>query len=269
MKPLIHFAHANGVPSQVYRKLFEALSDEFDVIHVPLLGVDQRYPVDQHWNSLTRQVVDNIKQKAHGRKVIGMGHSLGGVLTFKAALQYPELFERLVLLDPPLIMGRDSFMMHVAKALKIKAVDNLSPAALSKRRRDHWDSRQQAAELLKPKALYQAFDPECFDDYIRYALTEDQQRGGVQLTIPKQAEVDIFRTNPTIWWLPQPKLQVPAQLIVASEGPFLARKWPQKAQKKFGMPFSVFQGGHMFPLEKPLELASMLKQQLLTSDQAA
>lgn len=270
MKPLIHFAHANGVPALVYRKLFEALSDKFDVIYVPLLGVDQLYPVDQHWNSMTQQVVDSIQQQAQGRKVIGMGHSLGGVLTFKAALQHPALFERLVLLDPPLIMGHDSFLMHVAKTLKIKAVDNMSPAALSKRRRDHWESREQASELLKPKALYQAFDPDCFDDYIRFALTEDPLRGGVQLTIPKQAEVDIFRTNPTTWWLPQPKLKVPARLIVASEGPFLARKWPHKVQKKFGVPFSVFTGGHMFPLEKPLQLAELLKQQLLSpSDQEA
>ena len=31
-KPLIHFAHANGVPSQVYEKLFDQLKDEYDVI---------------------------------------------------------------------------------------------------------------------------------------------------------------------------------------------------------------------------------------------
>jgi len=38
MKPLIHFAHANGVPSKVYQKLFDLLSDQYDVIYVPLLG---------------------------------------------------------------------------------------------------------------------------------------------------------------------------------------------------------------------------------------
>ncbi|MEG0348842.1 MAG: alpha/beta hydrolase, partial [Acinetobacter sp.] len=35
MKPLIHFAHANGVPSKVYQKLFDLLSDQYDVIYVP------------------------------------------------------------------------------------------------------------------------------------------------------------------------------------------------------------------------------------------
>ena len=42
MKPLIHFAHANGVPSKVYQKLFDLLKDEYDVIYVPLLWPDKR-----------------------------------------------------------------------------------------------------------------------------------------------------------------------------------------------------------------------------------
>lgn len=57
MKPLIHFAHANGVPSKVYQKLFDLLSDQYDVIYVPLLGPDKNYPIDNHWKSLTQQVI--------------------------------------------------------------------------------------------------------------------------------------------------------------------------------------------------------------------
>lgn len=60
MKPLIHFAHANGVPSKVYQKLFDLLSDQYDVIYVPLLGPDRSYPIDNHWKSLTQQVIDSI-----------------------------------------------------------------------------------------------------------------------------------------------------------------------------------------------------------------
>ena len=262
MKPLIHFAHANGVPAKVYQKLFAALADDFELIAVPLLGTDQRYPVDNHWQSLTQQVIDSIVQKAQGRQVIGLGHSLGAVLTFKAALQRPELFENVIMLDPPLIMGKESLALHIAKILRLKAVDQMSPAALSLRRRDHWDSREQAAELLGSKGFYQDFDPQCFDDYIQYALTEDHVRGGVELTIPKQIEVDVFRTNPSLWWLPQVKPQIPVQLMVASQGPFLARKFPQQVQQKFGIPFEVFEGGHMFPLEHPIELAARIKQML-------
>lgn len=70
-------AHANGVPSKVYQKLFDLLKDDYDIIFVSLLGPDKRYPIDNHWASLTQQVIDSIVQQAQGRKVIGLGHSLG------------------------------------------------------------------------------------------------------------------------------------------------------------------------------------------------
>jgi pimeloyl-ACP methyl ester carboxylesterase len=261
MKPLIHFAHANGVPAAVYQKIFAALADDFDVIAVPCLGADSRYPIDNHWRSLTQQVIDYIVQHAQGRPVIGIGHSLGGVLSFQAAVQRPELFSKVIMLDPPLIMGQDCLALHVVKTLGlVNTLDNMSPAGLSKKRRDHWESREQAAELLRPKGFYADFDRDCFQDYISHALMPDALRGGVELRIAKQAEVEIFRTNPSKWWLPQPKLQVPMHLIAASKGPFLSRQYPQKIKRKFGVPYSVWEGGHMFPLEQPLALAVDLKQ---------
>ena len=89
-------------------------------------------------------------------------------------------------------------------------------------------------------------------------------RGGVELTIPKMDEVNIFRTNPSLWWLPQVKPQVPVHLVVAEKGPFLARKFPQLVQKKFDIPFEVFKGGHMYPLEHPVEVVNLVKQLIQT-----
>ena len=262
MKPLIHFAHANGVPSKVYQKLFDLLSDEYDVIYVPSLGPDKRYPIDDHWHSLTQQVIDSIVRQSQGRKVIGLGHSLGSVLTFQAALQRPELFEQILMIDPPMIMGKEALALHIAKILKLKMVDTMSPAGLSKRRRDHWESREQAAELLRPKGFYKNFDEDCFQAYIDYALTDDLERGGVELTISRDDEVQIFRTNPSLWWLPHDKPKIPVQLLIAEQGPFLPRKFPQMVEKKFGAPFKVVSGSHMFPLEKPNETVEIIKKML-------
>ncbi len=91
-KPLIHFAHANGIPSKVYQKLFDLLSDRYDIIYVPMIGPDKRYPVTNHWSHLVDQVIDSIVRQANGRKVIGLGHSLGSVLTMMASYKRPELF---------------------------------------------------------------------------------------------------------------------------------------------------------------------------------
>ncbi|WP_174493027.1 MULTISPECIES: alpha/beta hydrolase [Acinetobacter] len=258
-KPLIHFAHANGVPSKVYSKLFDLLSDQYDVIYVPLLGPDRRYPITQGWQDLVDQVIDSIVQQAQGRKVIGLGHSLGAVLTLMASYKRPELFEKVILLDPPLIVGQASFALFLTKIFHPKMVDKITPAGLSIKRRDHWESREQAALLLRPKGFYQHFDADCFHDYIQYALVEDPVRGGVELAISKYDEVDIFRTNSISWWLPKAKPPITAQLVVGSESPFLTRKFPQMIQKKLGIPFSITSGGHMFPLEHPVEVVQLIK----------
>ena len=260
MKPLIHFAHANGVPSLVYQKLFDALKDEFDVVFVPVLGADQRYSIDNHWKHLTQQVIDSVVEQVQGRPVIGLGHSLGAALSFQAARLRPELFSKVILLDPPLILGKDCLALHLVKSLGLTNIlDKMSPAGLSKRRRDHWESRDQAFASLRPKGFYADFDPDCFQAYIDHALIDDPIRGCVKLTIPKDNEVEIFRTNPSWWWLPHSKVDVPMHLIAASQGPFIARGYPQILEKKFGVPFSIWEGGHMFPLEQPEALAIRIK----------
>lgn len=258
-KPLIHFAHANGVPSKVYQKLFEYLQDDYDIIYVPLIGPDKRYPISNHWSHLVDQIVDSIVQQSKGRKVIGLGHSLGSVLTLLASYKRPELFEQVIILDPPLIIGKAAFALHMTKLFNPKMLDKMTPAGLSVRRRDHWDSREQAAELLRPKGFYQHFDHDCFQAYIDYALTDDPARGGVTLTIPKADEVAIFRTNPSLCWLPMPKPSIPVHLVVGDSSPFLKRQFPQIAQKKLGIPFTITQGGHMFPLEHPQTVAQLVK----------
>lgn len=260
MKPLIHFAHANGVPSRVYEKMFAALRKDYDVIFVPLLGPDKRYPIDNDWQSLTQQVIDSIVRQAHGRKVIGVGHSLGAVLTFQAALQRPDLFSQVIMLDPPLIMGKDVMFLHFSKLLGLThLLDKMSPAGLSKRRRDHWESREQAAEALRPKGFYANFDQDCFQAYIDHALMDDPVRGGVTLTISKYDEVAVFRTNSSRWWLPQRPAKVPVHMIAAAQGPFIERGYPQMLQKKMQVPYSLFEGGHMFPLEQPIAVATEIK----------
>ena len=259
MKPLIHFAHANGVPSKVYQKLFDQLKDQYDIIYVAEIGTDKRYPITHGWAYLVDQIIDSIVRQAQGRKVIGLGHSLGSVLTLMAAYRRPELFSQVIMLDPPLIIGKASLFFHLAKIFKPKLVDKITPAGLSVRRRDHWESREQAAELLGSRGFYQHFDADCFQAYIDHALTHDPQRGGVTLTIARDDEVAIFRKMPSWWWLPQPKPKVPVHLVSGRDSAFLKNKFPHLVKQKWGIPFSIAEGGHMFPLEYPEDTVAKIK----------
>lgn len=259
-RPLIHFAHATGIPSPVYQPLFDALANDYDIISVSNLGVDQRYPIDNHWHSLKYQVIDSIITQSKGRKVIGIGHSLGSALTLLASYERPELFEQIILLDPPFILGKAALQLHYAKCFNRAMLDRITPAHLSIKRREHWDSREQAGELLRAKGFYKDFDERCFALYLQYALRDDTVNGGVTLTIPREAEVEIFRTNPSYWWFKKPKPTVPTQIIVGEESIFFRLGFSHLAERDLHIPYQVTQGGHMFPLESPDVVAQLIKE---------
>lgn len=103
-KTIIHFAHANGFPSGTYNKLFELLEPEYSVISIDRLGHSAMYPVDDNWVSLTGELIEHIEDNCDG-PVIGLGHSLGATLNFRAAYERPHLFQQVIMLDPPLVYG--------------------------------------------------------------------------------------------------------------------------------------------------------------------
>ena len=140
-------------------------------------------------------------------------------------------------------------------------MDKLTPAGISINRRDHWESREEAATKLKSRGFFANFDPQCFDDYIRYGLTDDAIRGGVTLTIPKMAEVEIFRTNPSLFWFkPRKAPKIPVKLVVGQSSQFLQRGFPQRVKRLLGIEYIITEGGHMFPLEHPEQVARLVKQ---------
>jgi hypothetical protein len=47
----------------------------------------------------------------------------------------------------------DILCFHMAKLFKPKMVDDMTPAGLSARRREHWESREQAAAHLSKRFL--------------------------------------------------------------------------------------------------------------------
>ncbi len=261
-KPLIHFAHANGIPSLAYRYLFEQLSDEFDIIYIPQLGTDPHYPVDEHWQSLTQQVIDNIKAELAKREqthVIGLGHSLGALCTLQAAYREPQLFSQVICLDPPLMHGYYAMAVHWAKRNSPTLLDRLTPAGLSSRRRDVWVSREAAAASLRPKDFYKNFSEPCFADFIEHGLS-DTIDGQVTLTIPKAVEVAIFRTNPSLFWLKPTHLPaVPTQQLVGQDSIFLKRGFVDLVKDRMGIDYQVLKGGHMFPLEYPDSVVEHIK----------
>ena len=266
-KHAIHFTHANGIPSAAYQKFFNCFKADFDLKAIPMIGLNPQYPVTMSWQYLVEQVIADIEQQFPDQQVIGLGHSFGSLVTLMAAYKRPDLFSQLIIMDPPFVIGSKSAIFEAMQKLKLKAVDKITPAAITLKRNDHWRSFDEAYTSLRNNRLFKNFDKQCFDDYFAHGITQDQSRGGVTLSIPKAIEAEIFRTVPAWWWrTPRKAPQVPVHLITAKQSHFYQQGLPQGMKKTYGVEFSVVEGGHMFPLEKP-EATARFVQKLITEQQ--
>ncbi|MFY2559440.1 alpha/beta fold hydrolase [Corallococcus terminator] len=248
--PVLHLAHANGFPPGTYRKLIEVLKTRYHVVTVRsrclVPGSD---PLSMRtWNDMADELAQALR--AAGLKdVIGVGHSMGGVATLLASVKEPGLFRAIVTLDPVLFSGMRKLVLDVLTLLGQRS--RVPPASLARRRREHWRSREEAAASYGKKPLFQSFDPDCFQDYLTYGLTEAAE-GGFKLTIPRAWEARVFETTPEGLWSSLRSISVPTLIVRGRDTRTLAASAFAHARKVVpGAQLEEFPGGHLFPLEDP------------------
>jgi len=179
--------------------------------------------------------------------VIGVGHSMGGVLMAMAAEAAPERFRCVVMLDPPLMLGLDAWAMKTAKRLGL--VDRVTPAGRSLGRRTTWPDREAMRHYLRRRGLFRRFTEQALDDYVEGGtrLLDD---GRAVLVYDSAIEVAIFRHLPDhLGDLPR-RLRVPHAVLAAEDSDLLT---PRRRRRlaRHGVRVRLVPGSHMFPMEHP------------------
>ncbi len=257
-KQTIHFAHANGFPAKSYSKLFSYLEDEFQVNYLALHAHNPKFPINDGWTRLRDELREELEKRYSGEKIIGVGHSLGGVLHFLLAVENPELYKAIVLLDAPVISRLSSFGLWSLK--KLKMLDRMSLPRSTKFRRAFWESKDAAFEHFRQKEKFAGFDADVLRDYVEHGTIETET--GVKLVFAPKTESNIYLTIPDNLPSHRGKLKVPAAYIggtKSNEGKF-ARLGYMK--KKFPIDFYTVEGTHLFPFEEPLKTAETTKKAL-------
>ncbi|MES2868467.1 MAG: alpha/beta hydrolase [Pseudomonadota bacterium] len=254
MSRQIFFAHANGFPSGTYGKLFNALAPDFNVAHLPQHAHDPRFPVDNNWHNLVDELIFHVQQQEE--PVLGVGHSLGGILHLHAATRCPHLYKGVVMLDSPVLTRFDQWVIRAAKQFGF--IDRLTPAGQTLGRREEFADRETARAYFSGKTLFRSFDPDCFEAYLEHGLQPFDER--LRLSFDPATEIDIYRSVPHVSPGRTFKLQVPLTIVRGRDSRVVMRHHARAvARMPNGESLSV-PGGHMFPLEQPQDTARLLKQ---------
>ena len=252
LRPVIHFSHANGFPAPAYRSMLGALESSFRIVSIAALGTDPRHPPTEGWPHLVEQLIESV-ERDHTRPVIGVGHSLGGYLTFMAAARRPDLFRAIILLDAPIIGAIKGRLLGATKRFGI--VDRVTPAGVTRDRRAHWTSLAEAERHFHARKLFRDFAPEALRDYVRYGLVDDGEC--LRLMIAPEIEYQIYRTIPHDMHRLLSALAVPAGFVGGAASD-VVRRVGISTIRRAGFALRRVAGGHLFPFEHPQAAADAI-----------
>lgn len=250
--PILHFAHANSYPAGTYGMFFEQLRAHYDVRALPIHAHNPRFPVDDGWRTLARELREEL-ERSYTAPVILVGHSMGGILALMAARKRPALVRCVVLLDSPIVAGWRAHVLRLAKLLKIES--RHSPSVASARRRDTWPDMEAAYQHYAAKALFAAWPQQVLRDYVQHGLVA-QPGGGGRLRFSRETETQVYRTIPHhLGRLARQPYPLPVGFVGGIDSVECRMAGLDATRRLVGRHFRQIAGGHLFPMESPVEAA--------------
>lgn len=251
---VIHFAHANGFPPATYGQLMNELTPHY---HVIAMKARPLWPHSDHTQFRTwRQGADDLiafLDQQNLKNIIGIGHSFGAVCSVMAANKRPDLFRKLILIEP-VVLPKWYYVLSLLPQFVVKKYHPLVRKTLE--RTDKWNDRQLVFENLRSKNVFSEIGDEALWDYVN-AATSEAENGRVFLNYSKEWEAQIFLSvvDP---WKELKQLKVPFLAVRGQSSdtifPSVWKKW--KSINQTGKMIEMADSGHLVPLEKPAELAS-------------
>jgi lipase len=252
--PPMILMHATGFNPWVWHPIARDLGSSWRVI-APYV-CDHR-TVDPEaggvsWLTLAEDVAAFCRVKRIEKPAL-VGHSMGGtVLTL--ALGVCGLKCRGLILIEPIFFPKEMYRREGAWGKNPLAVRAL-------KRKETWNNRKEALSYLRSRPLFRKWDPEMLDLYIHYGI-EEAGNGGVRLVCPPKRESALYMGNqrfdpwPVLDHVTCPTLVIEGELSDYKK--FIDMK---KAAAAFPRgSYRMIKGvGHFIPMEKPREVAAIIK----------
>jgi pimeloyl-ACP methyl ester carboxylesterase len=264
--PIMHIAVANGFPPQTYQPLLQPFTARYRVVCLPprALWPDAPLPPEQpgSWRSLADDLLAGIHQY-NLTDIIALGHSFGGIASLLAALDEPERFRALILLDPTI--PAPELMQMVRHAQETGQTDLIPLVQTAQRRRRNFDTVKEAYTYFKGKALFENWPDESLRLY-----TESMLRpagNGFELAWTPEWEVYYYRSMYTDTWEVLPRLRglLPTLVIRGEKTDTFVEE--SAARMKTLVPDATYvdipEHGHLFPQSAPNETRQVIENWLI------
>ena len=167
----LYFLHANGFPPKAYNPLLTHLTNNF-IVEAPLMRPLWKVPPSEPiktWKILGDDFIKFTEQR-NINPIIGVGHSIGGTLILYSAIQRPNLFSKIFLLDPVLQPLSYHYGWRIAK--KIGLASKVNPMIGSKLRRKNFGSKDEIFKRYRKKNVFSKLSDEALNIYIENSTRE-------------------------------------------------------------------------------------------------
>ena len=258
----LHFLHANGYPPECYEPLLELLKNQHHVFGMKLRPLwDGAKPEDlDYWHPLSDDLLRFLSNRGPD-PVIGVGHSIGGIVTLRAAMRDPQKFRALVLLDPVLFVPGTMNAWNFARTIGIgEKVHPLIQTA--KRRRREFKDLETVFRSYRTKPVFRYMSDTTLKQYVE-GITKPKADGSYELVYTPEWEIHIYQTGMRDYdlWRGLADFDVPTLIIRGDEtDTFLpnAEKLVKKKNPKIQV-HTMQKATHILPLEYPKEVAEIIK----------
>jgi pimeloyl-ACP methyl ester carboxylesterase len=262
----MHLALANGFVAQTYLPLLRHFEDSYRLLSlVPrALWGDGAPPPPTYgasWSVYGHDMLAGM-QTFQLENVLAVGHSFGGVASLLAALQKPDVFRGLILLDPTALAPRICEAMRQARD-KSNVVAAHPLAEKARRRRRVFESVDAMFNRFRQKEVFAQWSDEALRLYVEYG-TVARDDGKRILTWSPDWEAYYYSTPYIDIWERLPELDALSlpKLIITGEHSDIYT--PESLQKMRDLVPSatyhvVEDHGHLFPQSAPQTTADLIR----------
>ena len=185
--PLLYLSHATGFHGRAYLPIAAALADRYHCVAPDYRGHgDSTLPShgSMEWKGFGEDAVAVVGTLS-ARPLFGFGHSKGGAALLMAELARPGSFAALVLFEP-IVFPPDPDRLAGPSTM----------ASSARRRRNEFDSFEQAYENFASKPPLSSFTPAALHAYVDYGF-RPTGRGTIELKCAGETEARVFEGGAT------------------------------------------------------------------------